>query len=397
MTDSALNGLRVLDFTRVLAGPLCTMMLADLGAEVIKIEHPNGGDDTRHWGPPSAGDMAAYFASVNRNKRSMTLNLKHPEGQRIARQLAAESHLLMENFKVGQMASFGLGYDDLHALNQSLVYGSITGFGQTGAYRNRPGYDYVIQAMSGLMSITGAAEGDPVKVGVAIADVIAGLSATTAVQAALRHAERTGEGQHVDIALLDTQIAALVNIASNYLVSGENPPRYGNQHQNIVPYQTFDAADKQFVLAVGNDRQFRLLCHLIQAPHLAEDERFSNNPARVAHRDDLVNTLADYFKKRPASEWVELLLDAGIPAGPIQTVEEALTDPHVLSRGMIQQIRLASGALLRYVASPLKLSQTPPQFTSPPPELGAHTDEILHEYLGLSAPEIQTLRANQVI
>jgi crotonobetainyl-CoA:carnitine CoA-transferase CaiB-like acyl-CoA transferase len=247
------------------------------------------------------------------------------------------------------------------------------------------------------MSITGAVDGDPVKVGVAIADVIAGLSTATAVQAALRHAERTGNGQHIDIALLDTQIAALVNIASNYLVSGENPSRYGNQHQNIVPYQTFAAADKKFVLAVGNDRQFRLMCHLIQAPDLAEDSRFKDNPSRVAHRDELVNLLSDYFVQRPAAEWVDLLLDAGIPAGPINTVEEALNDPHIQSRGMIQQTELSSGEMLRYVASPLNLSQTPPQYHTPPPAHGEHTAHILKAHLSLSDDDIHRLRETGVI
>lgn len=397
MPSGALDGVRVLDFTRVLAGPLCTMLLADLGAEVIKVENPNRGDDTRQWGPPWAGQMAAYFASVNRNKRSIKLNLKSAQGQSLARDLAAESDVVIENFKLGQMKAFNLGYESLHEQNPALVYASITGFGQTGLYRERPGYDYVVQAMSGLMSITGEANGQPVKVGVAISDVIAGLFAANAVQAALRHAQRTGEGQHIDISLLDTQLAALVNIASNYLVSGENPPRYGNQHQNIVPYQTFSAADGDFVLAVGNDRQFRLLCHLIQEPTLAEDARFATNPARVEHRETLAQHLGEIFHQRTVSAWVELLLEAGIPAGPINTVEEALEDPHVQSRNLVREMTLASGDMLRYVASPLKLSQTPPQYHSPPPELGAHTEVVLEEMLGCTDEQIVAYRADGVI
>lgn len=392
----ALEGVRVLDFSRVLAGPLCTMMLADLGAEVIKIENPGSGDDTRQWGPPWIGEMSAYFASVNRNKRSITLNLKSAEGQSLARRLAGTSHIVVENFKVGQMQDYALDYASLSEANRAIVYCSITGFGQTGPYRERPGYDYVVQAMSGLMSITGEAEGEPAKVGVAISDVIAGLHAVTAILAALRHSERTGQGQHIDISLLDTQLAALVNVASNYLVSGVTPQRYGNQHANIVPYQTFNASDGAFVLAVGNDRQFRLLCHLIQQPGLCEDQRFATNPARVVHKAALVPLLQSIFARRSAQEWVSLLLDAGIPAGPIHSVADALRDPHVQERGMVQPVALSSGDLLELVASPLKLSATPPQVNLPPPLIGAHTTAVLAE-LGCTPQEIEELRKQGVI
>ena len=278
--------------------------------------------------------------SVNRNKRSVTLNLKSERGQQVARELAAESDVVVENFKVGQMAGFGLGYEDLKALNPALVYCSVTGFGQTGPYARRPGYDYVVQAMSGLMSITGPADGEPHKVGVAIADVIAGLFAANAIQAALRHSEQTGTGQYIDIALLETQIAALVNIAGNYLAAGDVPPRLGNQHPNIVPYQTFEAADKPFVLAVGNDGQFKALCELIERPEWAADVRFATNPARVEHREVLVGLLAPIFRERAAADWVDDLLAAGVPAGPINTVAEGIEDEHVQARGLVETCRL---------------------------------------------------------
>jgi crotonobetainyl-CoA:carnitine CoA-transferase CaiB-like acyl-CoA transferase len=395
--QQALDSLRVLDFTRVLAGPLATMNLADLGAEVIKIENPTLGDDTRHWGPPWKGELSAYFASVNRNKRSLSLDLKSSEGREIARQLAAKSHVIVENFKVGQMADFGLGYEDLRQMNPALVYCSITGFGQTGLYAARAGYDYVVQAMSGLMSITGQKEGEASKVGVAISDVIAGLYATSAILAALHHAKSTGQGQQIDISLLDTQLAALVNIASNYLVSGQNPPRYGNQHQNIVPYQTFRASDQEFVLAVGNDKQFRLLCHLIQMPALATDIRFSNNPARVENRDLLISILSQAFLTKKAEEWESLLVDAGIPAGRINTVEQALSSANIVSRDLIQSVILPKGESLKLVTSPMKLSVTPTQVHTPPPALGADTVSILSELLGYDEERISGLRSKQII
>lgn len=399
--NGALHGIRILDFTRVLAGPTCTMLLADMGADVIKIENPQRGDDTRQWGPPwigaEANQQSAYFASVNRNKRSLTLNLKSEAGRQIARELATQSHILIENFKAGDMARFGLGYDDVKALNPALVYASITGFGQTGPYHQRPGYDYVIQAMSGLMSITGPADGEPHKVGVAISDVITGLYTASAVLAAVRHSERTGEGQYIDMALLDSQLAALVNIASNYLVSGVTPPRLGNQHPNIVPYQTFTASDGAFVVAVGNDRQFQALCHLINHDTWAGDDRFATNPARVANRDALVALLQDVFIQKPAAVWVQQLLDVGIPAGPINDVGAALNDAHVQARGMVQHTTLADGSPLSMVGSPLHLSATPSTVRYPPPMLGQHTDDILHEVLGYDAAHIVALRDDGVI
>ncbi|PJF21860.1 MAG: CoA transferase [Phototrophicales bacterium] len=376
---TALSGIRVLDFSRVLAGPLCSMILGDLGADVIKVENPKTGDETRAWGPPWAGDQSAYYLSVNRNKRSITLDLKSESDQKIAKALTKTSHIIIENFKPGQMQTFNLSYETLHAINPSLVICSITGFGQTGLYSNRPGYDFVIQAMSGLMSITGNPNDEPHKVGVAVSDVFTALYACNAILAALRHAERTGEGQHIDMALLDSQIAALVNIGSNFLISGKNPPRYGNQHQNIVPYQVFHAADGAFVLAVGNDRQFEALCNLINRPDLYADSRYSTNPARVINRDSLIETLSNIFKRRSVNDWVDELLRLNIPVGHINTIEEALTDEHIKARGMIESVTLSNGETVPLIHSPLHLSATPPSIRYPPPLLGEHTNEIIQE------------------
>lgn len=399
--SAALSGIRVLDFTRVLAGPLCTMMLGDLGADVIKIENPTSGDETRTWGPPWAGDpekrMSAYFLCVNRNKRSLSLNLKSPEGQRIAQDLATNSHIIIENMKPGQMAKFGLDYEIVKEINPAAVYCSITGFGQTGLYHERPGYDFVIQGMSGLMAITGPPEDAPYKVGVAVSDVFTALYACNAIQAALRHAEKTGEGQYIDMALYDSQLAALVNISSNYLVSGQNPQRYGNQHANIVPYQAFKASDGEFVLAVGNDRQFTKLCDLLGHPEWANNPAYATNPMRVKNRETLIPRLQAEFIKRPVQAWVDDLLKLGIPAGPINSVEEALNDPHTESRHMIESVHLADGTLFHAVASPMHLIHTPPKTRLSPPELGQHTEEILHEILDLDAEAIQALKATHVI
>lgn len=399
MIQAALAGIRVLDFTRVLAGPFCTMLLGDMGAEVIKVENPSGGDDTRQWGPPWAGDsgLSAYFVSVNRNKRSLTLNLKTQPGCDLARQLATNSQIVIENFKVGQMSEFGLGYDDLRLLNPALVYCSISGFGQTGPYRDRPGYDYVIQAMSGLMSITGPADGAPYKVGVAVSDVFTGLFAVSAILAALRHAEHTGEGQYIDVALLDSQIAALVNIASNYLVSGETPERLGNEHPNIVPYQVFRAADREFVVAVGNDRQFAALCTLIGRPELTTDPRYNTNPQRLENRASLIDTLQTAFATRSAGEWVEGLLAVGIPAAPINDVPTSLNDPQIQARGLIHQIPLNDEYLLNLIGPPVKFSGTPAMVTLPPPLLGQHTDHILSDILRLDDATISAYHQSSVI
>jgi crotonobetainyl-CoA:carnitine CoA-transferase CaiB-like acyl-CoA transferase len=373
-----LSGIRVLDFTRVLAGPLCTMLLGDMGADVLKVESPKG-DDTRQWGPPWLGEgderESAYYLALNRNKRSIVLNLKTAEGQETARALAAKSQIVVENFKPGEMAKFNLDYETLKADNPALVFASITGFGQTGPYKDRPGYDHVTQAMSGLMSITGADE--PFKVGVAVSDVLTGMFALSGILAALRQAELTGEGQHLDFALLDSQIAGLVNIASNALVSGQTPMRYGNAHPNIVPYQTFTASDGDFVVSVGNDGQFAALCRIMGREDLANDPRYGTNPQRVKHRALLVHELEAIFATRTVNEWVEVLVENGIPAGPINSVTAALNDPHVMARGLVRETMLHNGETLSYVASPLGGA-----LRYPPPALGEHTEEVLREVLG---------------
>jgi formyl-CoA transferase len=395
-----LDGVRVLDFTRVLAGPFCTMMLADMGADVIKVESPQG-DDTRQWGPPwfegeDGVREAAYYLSVNRNKRGIALNLKHPAAQDIARKLASSSQIVVENLKPGGMTAFGLGFDDLIALNPSLVYGSITGYGQTGLYHDYPGYDFVIQAQSGLMSITGEKHGEPHKVGVAISDVIAGLFAVSSLLAALRHAEHTAQGQHVDIALLDTTLAALVNIASNALISGGAPARYGNAHPSIVPYQPFHASDKPFAVAVGNARQFEALCKVIERPDLPDDPRFSTNAARVHNRDSLIALLEVTFATRPADHWVNALLGAGVPAGPLNDVKTILDDPHVASRGLIHQVDFL-GAALRMVGSPVQFSHSPTVSPIAPPTLGQHTADILRTELGMRDDDLIHLQQQGAI
>ncbi len=395
-SPSALGGLRILDFTRVLAGPFCTMLLADLGADVIKIEHPVYGDDTRAWGPPWAGAdadrLSAYYLSVNRNKRSLALDLKTAEGQALARQLALKSDVLIENFKVGQMRAYGLDFEALHAEHPGLVYCSITGYGQDGPYAERPGYDYVVQGQSGLMSITGAPDGPPYKVGVAISDVITGLFAANTIQAACHYRDQTGEGQHIDIALLDSQIAALVNVASNYLVSKKPPARYGNAHANIVPYEAFEAANGAFILAVGNDSQFRRCCELVGRPDLASDERFATNPARVMHRAELLAILQPIFAGRSVRDWVDAFLAAGIPAGPINDVHAVFDDPQVQARGLVQAITLANGATVDLLGPTPRLSATPLSVRRAPPLLGQDTDEILRDVLGLSATTIEMYR-----
>lgn len=399
-TQGALAGIRVLDFSRVLAGPFCTMMLGDLGADVIKIERPGIGDETRAWGPPWADEhktYSAYFLCVNRNKRSLTLNLRSERGQHIARELAKNAHIIVENFKPGQMSGFGLDYAALSKINPALVYCSISGFGQDGPYRDRPGYDFVIQAMTGLMAITGPTDEQPYKVGVAVSDVFTALFACNAIQAALRHAEKTGQGQYIDMALYDSQLAALVNVSSNYLVSGNEAGRYGNQHANIVPYQTFQAADEPFVVAIGNDGQFAKLCAVIDRQDLASDPRFSTNPARVENRQILIDQLAQIFQHRPAEEWVNALVKAGVPAGPVNTVSGAINAPNTLARGMVETMVLSTGTSVDQVASPLNLSDTPTATRYPPPQLGEHTIQILRDELAMTEEQIEQLHVNGII
>ena len=393
----ALNGVRILDFTRILAGPFCTMLLGDYGADVIKIERPGSGDDTRHWGPPWAGEHSAYYLSINRNKRSLTLNLQSAEGQTLARALALQSDILIENFKVGQMKAYGLDYERLRAEHPGLIYCSITGYGQTSPYAERPGYDFVIQAESGLMSITGPVEGEPYKVGVAISDVTTGLTAANAIQAALYHRMQTGQGQYIDVALLDSQLAALVNVAANYLVSGQPPARYGNAHPSIVPYELFEAADQPFVLGVGTNHQFRQVCHLMGQPDLADDPRFATNPARVTNRQALIAIMQPIFRQQPAQKWIDACLAVGVPAGLMRDVSAALTDPHVRARGLIQSVELDDGTAVDLLASAAQLTATPPIIRRPPPLLGQHTEEVLRDLLNMDSHRIDDLRVRGVI
>ena len=390
-----LQGVRVLDLSRVLAGPLCSMILGDLGADVIKIESFRG-DDTRHWGPPWQGTgeeaESAYYLSVKRNKRSVAVNLKSAEGVQVVREMARGSQVVLENFRPGKATEFALDWDSLSELNSSLVYCSISGFGQNGPYRDRPGYDYVVQAMSGLMSITGPALGQPSRVGVPISDVLAGLFSVNSVLAALRHSERTGEGQFLDVSLLDSQLASLVNVAGGFLVDGVAPQRHGNQHPNIVPYQVFQGVDQPFVVAAGNDSQFGRLCSIVGRPNLSRDHRFETNGMRVQNRAELIAELDSVFRLRPAAEWVSKLLEAAVPAGPILTVAEALQDSNTAARGLIQE---SDG--FRSLRHPVKFSATDPRVTSKPPRLGEHTSEVLTELLGLSREQIEELHQKGAI
>ena len=406
-TPGALQGVRVLDLSRVLAGPWCTQTLADLGAEVIKVERPGSGDDTRGWGPPFLSDRdgadtheAAYFLGCNRNKRSITVDIAKPEGQALIRRIAAQCDVFVENFKVGDMARYGLDAQSLRALNPRLVYCSITGFGQTGPYAARAGYDYAVQGMGGLMSITGERDdlpgGGPQKVGVAVADLFTGMYATVAILAALRHRDATGEGQAIDMALLDTQVAMLANLGANYMVTGKSPRRAGNAHQNIVPYQVFEVADGHIILAVGNDGQYAKFCAVAGRPELATDERFAKNALRVRNRDVLVPLLADILKTRSKQDWLSALEEAKVPCGAINDLQEVFADPQVRARGMTVELPHPLTDALRLVASPMKLSATPVQYTLAPPLLGEHTDEVL-DALGVSTDERAALRAQGVL
>ena len=401
-----LHGLRVFDLTRILAGPTCTQILGDLGAEVIKVERPGSGDDTRKFGPPFLKDGAgretaesAYFLSSNRNKRSLTLDLTQPEGPALARRLVARCDVLVENFKHGGLAKYGLGYEQLKADFPRLVYCSITGFGQTGPYAAKPGYDVLIQGMGGFMSITGAPDGAPQKAGVPIADLMAGMYAAVAVNAALRHREATGEGQCIDIGMLDTQVAMLSMQGLNYLATGKAPKRLGNAHPNIVPYQTFATADGDIILAVGNDAQFQRFCEFAGVAELADDEKFSTNEARVRNRDELTERLAPVLAGRPSRYWIEGLETRNVSCGPINTIDQVFADPQVVARGMkLEMPHPAAGeAPVPLIASPIRMSATPPSYAYPPPLLGQHTDEVLEELLGLEPAELAALRERGVI
>jgi crotonobetainyl-CoA:carnitine CoA-transferase CaiB-like acyl-CoA transferase len=391
-----LVGIRVLDLSRVLAGPYCSMVLSDYGAEVIKVERPGSGDDTRQWGPPWVGSESAYFLSVNRNKKSVTLDLKRPEGAQMARRLAGRSDVLIENFKPGAADRMGLGYDDLAADNPGLVYCSISGYGRTGPYRDRPGYDFMIQAQGGVMSITGPADGEPHKVGVAIVDVSAGLFAATAVLAALHSRNETGSGQHIDVALLDSQVAWLSNVAQNYLATGDPPERHGNAHPNIVPYEAFPTADGQIALAVGNNSQFERFCSAVGRPDLWADERFRTNSLRVMHRV-LVPELQRLFETRATSEWLEVLLAAAIPASAINDIPSVLADPQVRARDMVQTAEHDTLGEIELVGPVAKFSATPAAVRTAPPVLGADTRAVLGELLGCDTAELDELERRGVI
>ena len=405
---AALCGLRVLDLSRVLAGPWAGQTLADLGAEVIKVERPGVGDDTRGWGPPFVADEqgqpsaeSAYFQCANRNKQSLTLDLAHPQGQRILRELAAQSDVLIENFKVGGMAAYGLDYPSLSVLNPRLIYCSITGFGQTGPYAHKPGYDFMIQGLGGLMSLTGRADDEPgagpMKVGVALTDILTGLYASVAILAALQQRERSSAGQYIDLALLDVQVAALANQASAYLVSGRVPPRRGNAHPSIVPYQDFPTADGELLLTVGNDQQFRRFCAVVGRPEWAEDPRFASNAARVAHRVELVALIRQRTVFRTTADWMAVLEAAGVPCGPVNDLAQVFADPQVQARGLRVELPHGLGGSLAQVASPLRLSASPVDYRNAAPLLGADSEAVLRRLLGLDDAALKALRRDGVI
>ncbi|RJP17934.1 MAG: CoA transferase [Deltaproteobacteria bacterium] len=377
-----LSGIRVVDLSRVLAGPFCTMILGDLGADVIKVERPGAGDDTREWGPPFAAGESAYYLCVNRNKRSVALDLKTEEGAGIARDLAAASDVVVENFRVGAAAKMGLGYEELKGRNPRIVYCSISGYGQTGPYREVPGYDFIIQAMSGLMSITGESGGEPMKLGVATVDLTTGLYAAVAILAALRERDRSGLGQRIDLSLMDSAISWLANVGSNYLVSGEVGGRYGNAHANIVPYQVFRAKDRRIAVGIGNDGQWRKFCEIAGARELASDPRFATNPGRVKNRGELIPLLEKIFPGRDSSFWIENLWREGIPAGPIHCVDAVFADPHAAAREMIVEMDHPAAGKVRLIGSPMKFSGTPVEYRLPPPLLGEHTAAVLKERIG---------------
>jgi formyl-CoA transferase len=404
----ALSHVRVLDLTRILACPWCTQTLADLGADVIKIERPGQGDDTRQWGPPYARDAAgqdtteaAYYLAVNRNKRSVTLDISTSEGQDLIRRLVAECDVLVENFKVGDMQRYGLDHESLRVEHPGLIYCSITGFGQTGPYAPRAGYDFIVQGMGGFMSVTGERDGlpgaSPQKAGVAIADLFTGAHATIAILAALNHKERTGEGQHLDICLLDTQVAMMANMATNYLATGSPPVRWGNAHPNIVPYQVFKVADGWVIVACGNDGQFRKLTQVAGQSELAEDPRFASNPARVRHRDQLVPLLEALMLQRERDEWIRLLEAVGVPCGPINDMADVFKDPQVLTRNMRQELPHPTADQVSVPGSALKLSATPVSYRRAPPLLGQHTHEVLQSLAALSDDELDALKNRQII
>jgi crotonobetainyl-CoA:carnitine CoA-transferase CaiB-like acyl-CoA transferase len=409
MTErSPLSGIRVLDMSRILAGPWVGQLLADLGADVIKLERPGKGDDTRGWGPPFLKDRegkdtaeSAYFLCTNRGKKSVTLDISKPEGQAIARELADRADILLENYKVGDLTRYGLGYEHLSARNAKLIYCSITGFGQTGPYRDRAGYDFMIQGMGGLMSFTGERDdlpgGGPQKVGVAVADLMTGMYSCVAILAALHERKSSGLGQHIDMALLDSQIAWLANQNTNYLIGGEPPKRMGNAHPNVMPYQTFHTRDGDLILAIGNDSQFRKFCVAAGIPEVGEDPRFLDNAARLEHRQACVDAIAPAMKRKTTAEWIATLEPMGVPCGPINRLDQVYADPQVQHRGLKIEVPHPLAGTVPLVANPIKYSRTPIAYGMPPPVLGQHTDEVLSGLLGKSEADIADLRAKRIV
>lgn len=408
MTPKALGHIRVLDLSRVLAGPWCSQNLADLGADVIKIERPGAGDDTRAWGPPYAKDAsgadtteAAYYLSANRGKRSVTCDISKPEGQALIRELAKHADVVLENYKVGQLKKYGLDYESLKAVKPDLVYCSVTGFGQDGPYAHRAGYDFLIQGMGGLMSVTGERDdlpgGGPQKAGVALTDLMTGMYSTIAILAALTHRDRTGEGQYIDMALLDVQVAMLANMGSNYLNSGKAPKRWGNAHANIVPYQTFACADGYIIVATGNDSQYQKFVEVGGRADLATHERYATNPLRVKNRDELVPILAEMVKSQPRDWWIEQLEAVGVPCGPINDLHDVFKNPQVQARGMVMEAPHPTAGKVKLVRNPMRLSASPAETDMAPPLLGQHTDEVLREVLGRSEEEIAALRTKGIL
>ncbi len=394
---SSLHDIRVLDLSRVLAGPYCSMLLGDYGADVLKVERPHSGDDTRRWGPPWVKGESAYFLSVNRNKRSLALNLKHPKGQQVLRDLVAQCDILLENYKTGTLDAWGLDYPTLSQKHPGLIYCSISGYGRTGPQAQRPGYDFAVQAEGGIMSITGPADGEPHKVGVAIVDITAGLFATTAILAALHHRNNTGQGQYIDVSLLDSQVAWLANIAQDHLLSGNIPQRRGNAHAHIVPYETFPTSDGHLALAIGNDGQYQRLCQVLERPDFWDNTDYQTNAGRVAHRNELVPQLQQVFQTKTTRDWLDLLLDAGLPAGAINDLSQVFAHPQIQAREMLQHVKHPTIGSLPQVGPVAKMSETPASIRSAPPLLGADTATVLHEWLNYTDEQIHELSKEQAI
>ena len=406
ITQSPLEGVRIFDLTRILAGPTCTQLLGDLGADVIKVEKPGVGDDTRTWGPPYVKgpdgqdtNESAYYLSANRNKRSITLDLQTPSGIALAKKLISKCDVLIENFKVGGLSKLGLGYEDIKQEFPTLVYCSVTGFGQTGPYASRAGYDFLAQGLGGIMSITGDPDGEPMKVGVGIADVMTGMYASTAILAALRHRDATGEGQHIDTCLLDTQVSWLINEGTNYLVSGKIPKKLGNEHPNIVPYKVFATSDGHVILAVGNDRQFQDWCTAAGAHDLKNNPLYATNPLRIANRETLYQAMPSFMENKTTEEWLVELGELKVPCSPVNNIKQVFDDHHVQHRGMrIEMDHHAAGSgKVPLIGNPVKMSGTPPQYRLAPPTLGQHTDEVLEELLDYNEEQIQSLKDESIV